>query len=390
MRTVVILMALAIAGCSAKTTTTGATGDAVVGLGQDATATADAGGDGAGADVAPVKCVGPNDVHVCDTTGECASGMYCDQCSKTCKASRNVCDPCTIDDECAGAENGSICIPYDKGGTFCGQACLGDAGCPKAFTCKAVAGSASMQCVPKNGSCAPGSGLCKTDAACPFQFICNPDYGACVKGCTDDLSCPQPEGAPTVCSLGHCVTPCTGDPDCAPISTDAKCVAQHCKIPGGCLTSAECDTSAKPHCLLTTHMCVAGCVDDGECHDAGLKCVNGQCAVKGCTMNFECSFGLVCNAGTGQCETPTLPYCGKCDDQDQNVTACGGKPAICQASQDAAGNKLGPYCYLPCSTDPTGQCPEGYGCQDVKDQNGAVTGQVCFRQCQYQPQTTTP
>ncbi len=388
MRKLVILLAAIIAGCGGKTATTGTTGDAVIGLGADVTATSDTFSDVKNGDIAAVQCVGPNDKHVCDTFDECASGEYCDPCSKTCKKSRTVCDPCSVDSECAGAENGSICIPYDKGGNFCGQACVGDAGCPKAFTCKAVTGSTSLQCVPKAGSCAPGSGLCKVDTDCPFQFICNAEYGACVKGCTADLACPQPVDAPTVCSLGHCVSPCTADADCAPLSTDAKCVDQHCKIPGGCISSAEC--AKEQHCVLVAHKCYPGCEIDSECQDASLKCDGGKCVVKGCTKNFECSFGKICNPGSGLCEDPTLPYCGPCDDQDQDVKACGGKPALCGKTKDSAGAEHGPYCFLPCSEDPTGPCPQGYGCQEVKDDKGVVQAKVCFRQCQYQPQATTP
>ena len=145
MRRLVLLLALGLAACGGKTTTTGTNADVATGLGQDATATTDgSGGDSHNGDVQAAQCVGPKDKHVCDTFDECASGEYCDPCTRTCLKSRGVCDPCTFDAECTGAENGSICIPYDKGGTFCGQACVGDAGCPKAYTCKTVAGSTSM------------------------------------------------------------------------------------------------------------------------------------------------------------------------------------------------------------------------------------------------------
>ena len=319
-----MLLALIASGCIGKATTPGT--DAASGLGSDVTPTTDTGSgvDGKNGDIAALVCVGKNDKHACDTFDECASGEYCDPCSKTCKKSRALCDPCETafdgqDAECAGAENGSICIPYATGGNYCGQVCLGNAGCPPTFTCKAVNGSANMQCVPKNGSCAPGSGQCKTDGDCPFQFICNPDYGACVKGCTTDLSCPQAGTTPDVCSLGHCVTPCSGDAECTTFSAEAKCLDFHCKIPGGCMTSAEC--AAEQHCALTTHKCVPGCQVDSDCQDASKSCDGSACVVKGCQMNYDCAYGEVCDAGTGKCGQPTLPYCGACDDQgDDHAT----------------------------------------------------------------------
>jgi hypothetical protein len=390
MRTIVRLLAIVSvatvfgAGCSGKTTAAAETSDAT-GLGGDVTPTT---GDAANGDILAVQCVGPNDKHVCDTFDECASGEYCDPCSRTCKKSRTVCDPCEVDAQCAGAENGSTCIPYAAGGNFCGQACIGDAGCPKAFTCKQITGVATKQCVPKNGSCAPGSGLCKLDSDCPFQFICNPEYGACVKGCTSDLSCPQVDTTPDVCSLGHCVTPCSADSECTGFAADAKCVDFHCKIPGGCLTSVECP--AEQHCPLATHKCAPGCETDSDCQDAAKSCENSACVVKGCTMNYDCAYGKVCNATSGACEDPTLPYCAPCDDQDQNVTACGGKPAMCGKTKDSAGKEFGPFCFLPCTTDATGPCPQGYGCQEVKDDKGVVQAKLCIRQCQYQPTTSTP
>ena len=382
-------VALLAAGCSSpSSTTTTSTTDA---LGSDATATTDAnaGDDGQGGDIAAVVCAAPNVMHECDTNDECASGQYCDPCLKTCQKTRAVCDPCTTDAQCGDESNKAICIPYAKGGNFCGKECLGNAGCDKGYSCKKLDGVASMQCVPNSGSCAPGSGACKIDADCPFQFICNPDYGACVKGCLEDLTCPQSTESPLVCSLGHCVAPCTKDADCTPISAEAKCVESHCKIPGGCLSSLECQP--EQHCSLATHKCVAGCTVDADCQDASQTCGNdGKCVHKGCTMNYECAFGEVCDAATGQCQDPGGLYCAACDDQDQDVKACGGKPALCSKVKDNTGAEFGPFCFIPCSESATGPCPQGYGCQEVKDDKGAVQGKVCFRQCQHVPQQSTP
>lgn len=382
---------LALAGCSQATPST--TADAATGT--DALALDLAGsdglasGDGQGGDIAAVVCAAPNVMHECDSNDECASGQYCDPCLKTCEKTRNVCDPCSTDAQCGDETNKAICIPYSVGGNFCGRECLGDAGCSKGYSCKKLDGVASMQCVPKSGSCAPGSGACKTDVDCPFQFICNPEYGACVKGCLEDTACGQSTTDPKVCSLGHCVPPCTKDADCAPLSPEAKCVESHCKIPGGCLSSLECQP--EQHCAMATHKCVPGCEIDSDCQDAALSCgAGGKCVEKGCTMNYQCAFGEVCDPATGKCQDPGGLYCAPCDDQDENVTACGGKPALCGKVKDNKDQEFGPFCFIPCSESATGPCPQGYGCQEVKDDKGVVQSKVCFRQCQHVPQQPAP
>lgn len=394
MRSIFILLAFCTLCACSKPATGSNPGDTVSSLdiqgsGSDISST-----DSKNSDIEAIKCLGKSDFHPCDNSDSCASGEYCDPCTFECKKSRKVCDPCLRDEECEGFLDGSICIPNPKGGSNCGKACASQpgssVGCDKGYLCQKIGNASSNQCLPKVGSCDPGAGACKVDTDCPFQFICNTDYAQCVKGCTDDISCPHDSGGnPTVCSLGHCVTPCTGDGECAPLASEAKCVDSHCKIPGGCLSSLECQ--AKFHCNLGSHKCVQGCEVDFDCQDAALACSNSQCVPKGCAMNWECAFGQVCNTGSGKCEDADPKFCGPCDDKDDTVAACGGKPAICGKTKDNKGTEHGPYCFLPCTSDPAGACPSGYGCQDVKDDKGNPTGnKVCFRECSYTPGKTTP
>ena len=329
--------------------------------------------------VEAVNCLQPG-AGECDENSECGSDFYCDTCLRKCLTPRKVCEPCTLNGQCDLADQGSLCLPYASGGTYCGRACIGDAGCPKGYSCKAVEGSDVKQCLPKAGDCAPASGACKTDADCPFTTICAADYGQCLKGCSGDNECPSGK----VCSLFRCVDPCSSDADCVSQSAEAKCVDKRCVIPGGCIGPADCVEKAT-FCDEEDNKCKPGCKTDFDCKEFGKKCEAGTCVTKGCVENWECAFGQVCNPGTGKCVVPPEPYCGACDAQDQEVKACGGKPAFCVGLKDENDKEVGDFCFLPCKSDPAGPCPQGYQCQDIKDQNGASQGTYCVRQCWVNP-----
>lgn len=338
-------------------------------------------GDGANAgDVAAQVCVAAGKGQ-CDTAAECGSEQYCDPCERVCRAPRLLCDPCQSDVQCEKAEFGSACIAYASGGTYCGRACLADAGCPgSAYTCKTVPGVKAQQCVPKVGSCGPVAGACTADSDCPFTTVCNKDYGACIKGCAADVECPSGK----LCSLFRCVAPCTTDGDCAALSSEAKCDAGHCKIPGGCLGPPDCPEKAT-YCDLDLHKCKAGCKTDFDCKEYGKKCEVNACVAKGCKENWECAFGEVCDPPSGKCNKAEGPYCAACKPDDDTVADCGGKPNKCFSFQDDAGAKLGDYCGLVCSEAASGACPQGYACQEIKDQDGNSQGKFCLRQCWISP-----
>ncbi len=329
-------------------------------------------------DIAATVCVAPGK-GACDAASECGSEQYCDPCSHTCETPRQVCDPCTSDAQCDLAEQGSVCLPYKSGGTFCGRVCLGDAGCPKGFRCVNV-GAKDQQCVPKTGSCGPLSGGCKTDADCPFGSICNAEYAQCKKGCGEDTECPTGK----ICTLFRCNPPCESDTPCQALAAEAKCEAGRCKIPGGCLGFADCVEKAT-YCDAVSHKCQKGCKLDADCKEFGVKCQAGSCVAKGCLENWECAFGEVCDPAAGKCKAAEGPYCAPCDAKDDKATACGGAPHKCFSFQDQDGNKVGDFCGLACSDAASGPCPQGYGCQELKDQDGKSTGKFCMRECWKKP-----
>ncbi|MCO4760653.1 MAG: hypothetical protein KC502_04070 [Myxococcales bacterium] len=349
---------------------TGATGDA------QASGDGTTGGDGS---IAAQECLAPGKGD-CDDNSECGSDFYCDPCTRKCLTPRKACEPCSVSSQCANAELGSACLPFLSGGTHCGAACLGDAGCPQGYACKTIKGVTAKQCVPKSGDCAPAAGQCKKDSDCPYTTICNAEYGQCLKGCTNDKNCPGGK----VCSLFRCVAPCADDAACVKLSAEAKCVDKHCKIPGGCLAANECPEK-ETYCDLNDHKCKPGCLTDFDCKEFGKKCEASKCIEKGCKENWECGFGQVCKPATGKCEKAKGPYCGKCDAQDDKATACGGAPHKCLSFQDENKKKVGDFCLLACGSDPAGPCPQGYQCQDLKDQDGKSQGKVCVRQCWIDP-----
>lgn len=368
-------------GCGTKTTSTG-TPAADVTPSDDQTAadtTTDDAADTATGEISATECVALGQGE-CDASSECGSGKYCDPCTRKCLTERGLCDPCEFDVQCEKAALGSMCLTFLTGGSYCGRACLGQAGCPLDHECKKVAPQGEMQCVPKSGSCAPQSGACKTDGDCPFQTICNADYGKCVPGCTQDENC----ASPNVCSLGRCVAPCAEDADCKVLSADAVCKDLHCKIAGGCLSSVECETP-ETHCNLKDHKCVSGCAVDADCKDFALGCENGKCVKKGCDKNWQCSFSQVCNTVTRQCQAAEGPFCAVCNPDDENVPECGGKPNACFKMSDADDKEMGAFCGLVCGNDPAGACPQGWGCMELKDDKGTSQGKYCLRQCWSKP-----
>lgn len=389
-----LLLAVSLAACSQPNATVSATtqppgtfSDVVSKL--DATSSTDAASspDALADTSAPPACATDAEAQ-CDVDSHCGSGQYCDPCARTCKPVRKLCDPCSADHECAKSvvdgKPWSACLSFAAGGSFCGLGCLADAGCGPGYTCAAVQGVAVKQCVPKTGVCGGGGGACQSDGQCPYGSVCSADWGVCVKGCTADTMC----ASGTVCALGHCVPPCTGDGDCADLSGQAKCLNQKCAIPGGCLDSSECPDKAT-HCDLASHLCKPGCQVDGDCKDAGQACVGGTCKAVGCSQNWQCALGQVCQVASGQCQPAGGKHCAVCDPNDQQVAACGGKPSLCIGFQDQAGADKGHFCALPCGNDPGGPCPQGWACKEIKDDKGASQGKFCLRPC-YQTPVPTP
>lgn len=320
------------------------------------------------------RCVPPGvaGLPTCSEDINCGSGHFCDTCAGVCRAPKLLCEPCANDGECA---DDGACLDFITGGRFCLKACVADNGCPQpGYQCKAITGTVFSQCVPLSGSCEQPV-LCTLDGECPFGEIC--DQGSCGPGCVDDPSCPDAQ----VCTAFRCVSACS---DSNPCPADQLCDADgHCAIEGGCVEAQDCE-EPETYCDLNTNLCVPGCLMDFDCKSSAKECVGGQCVEKGCAANYFCAFEEVCVLETGKCEPAPGPYCEP-DCDPQSDTACGGKPNWCISLQDKDGNDQGAFCFVACGPDPANACPQGYSCEQLTDQSGAVQGTVCMRDCTSSP-----
>ena len=320
------------------------------------------------------SCVAPGLPDLsCTEDKNCGSGNYCDTCAGACREKVGICDACT-DTNGRECKDDGACVDFATGGRFCLRACVADVGCPQpGYTCKEVPGAEFKQCVPL-GDCAKAV-LCEADSECDYGWVCGAD-GVCHPGCPSDDVCPDGQ----VCSVFHCVDQCPDKPCPAGQECDDS---GHCKIPGGCLEPKDCETP-ETYCDVTENMCKDGCLEDFDCKSSGKVCDGGKCIDAGCTANFFCAFGEVCNLASGACEPAPGPHCEMgCDPQAE--TSCGGAPPnACLSLQDKDGNALGDFCFVACETDPANRCPQGYQCQEVELGEGDVR-QLCFRDCTYDP-----
>ncbi|MBR58396.1 MAG: hypothetical protein CMH54_10290 [Myxococcales bacterium] len=326
-------------------------------------------------------CIETPQSLTCTEDKNCGSQNYCDTCLGYCFEKKDICAPCTANNQCNG--NGSRCLVFESGDSYCGRGCEGVIGCKDdshptsaGFDCIEIDGISQKQCVPLSGSC-ESPGLCEQDSDCPIFHICNLDIGQCAKGCADDAECPSQ----TVCSNLRCQAPC--DDPSNPCPDGFVCEDGHCNTVGGCLSPYDCPLP-ETYCDDATQECQPGCQQDFDCKSSKKICVNGSCEDKPCPGNFWCAFGQVCDGQTGQCETADGPYCAVCDPQGDHDAQCtpGGK---CISLQDDEGNDLGSFCGPPCGTDPLNPCPKGYQCNELQDENGQPAGAVCLRDCSYDP-----
>jgi len=326
---------------------------------QACTTTADCGGDVC--DTCLGVCVASRGSTACVSRANCGFDEYCDACVGLCVASATLCDPCSSDESCGEVED--QCLDYQSGGSFCGRAC---GSCPVGYTCHPDL----QQCVAISGDCVQVR-QCESALDCPAGQTCTPAR-VCAPGCDGDEACP----GDNVCVVGDCVPPCENDAAC---TAPATCVDRRCRVPGGCLSSRDCE-EAETYCDRNTFRCVPGCEVDNDCGTAASECSGGTCIVAGCRGNFSCAFGQVCDLDAGACVEPDGPYCDPCDGGD--IDSCGAR-SICGTFSDDDGNEEGAFCLVECSADPDNRCPQGYGCQDV-DVDGDQRS-VCYRICSRDP-----
>ena len=199
-----------------------------------------------------------------------------------------------------------------------------------------------------------------------------------MQGCPDDDSCPEGK----VCEAGRCIDSCEGNVES--ICPEGKiCVDGHCTVEGGCVTSADCP-EPETYCDLEQDLCVSGCELDSDCKSAGLQCDGGTCVPKGCTGNFFCAFGEVCNLTSGLCEVPADPHCEECNPGGDSACAPEGSSNQCLTFADEDGNEKGSFCLVSCGPDPENPCPQGYSCEEIEVEEGVSTP-LCVRDCSIPP-----
>ena len=113
-----------------------------------------------------------------------------------------------------------------------------------------------MACVPQSGMCDRVE-LCSSDADCPPDRFCG-ERGTCQPGCESDISCP----GDLLCQGIRCAPACGPENPCP---EGQMCENDgHCRVPGGCVTSAEC-MERETYCDREQLRCVPGCEVGHDC-----------------------------------------------------------------------------------------------------------------------------
>ena len=371
------------------------------------------------------KCIEVPDAKTangCREDKNCGSEAYCDACTKTCSPLLPACATCDTDRQCTGQMSHcvdtitvagltttlpqKVCAPWCPLST---GACAVEGAIPGTYMCALLDGDlVNGVCVPGNMNCGGLQARCEKDAdcgqgekcwldlhkcgcrdalSCGFGQACLPTTHNCVDGCTADTEC----GSKKVCNAGLCQDACTGSladsniQGCDdPVPMEGKewdCVKGHCSVPGMCFSPIDC-RDPETYCDADTRTCKAGCLIDFDCKSASKLCdsSNKVCIDRGCDANFWCGCGQVCNLGQSKCETAVGKYCQVCDQQADDP--CGDKDTLCIGFKDPKTNEdKGSYCMPPCGSDSKNPCPQGWQCQDVKDDKGVSQGKKCIRFC---------
>lgn len=324
----------------------------------------------------------PQEGNPCQNDLQCQVSDYCDVCDGQCRSRIKPCESCeyTLDGMSSSCErSGDICAAVgERGETFCLRSCVGQGSCDNlgpGYLCQTF-GTQGEFCLPERGECTALT-ECSRDAECASGSFCN-DRFQCQPGCVDDTSCSDG----LICQGLRCAPLCSADSDCT--AEGAVCEAEgRCRVPGGCQSSRDC-TEAETYCNLDTLRCVEGCQVDDDCLDASKECVAGRCRPRGCSRNYQCSFGQVCDLDSSMCVTAEGRHCeAGCDPSIEN--ACGMEGQRCLSLQDEEENPLGDFCFEPCQDEPNA-CPQGYSCETLEDPNAGEI-KLCIRRCDQNPMT---
>lgn len=361
----------------------------------------------------------------CREDKNCGSEKYCDPCGKVCRPLLPACGQCDYDEQCDGMMSRcvdsatvagvTVSLPYKICAPWCPlstKICAVADYPVGAYTCAEVGDPSNGVCIPTNLDCGQTPESCKSDADCPkgekcyedlrrcgcrdslscaFGEACHPITRTCIPGCTDDYEC----GAGKVCNAGLCSDACTGSLEDGnvfgcddPVPMEGKqwdCVDGHCKVPGMCFSPLDCQ-EPETYCDASTKTCRPGCLIDYDCGTSAKVCdtPNKVCVERGCTGNWMCACGQVCNLELQKCETAEGKYCEPCvqKQSEDDPEPCEDPDILCIGFENPdTGEDLGSYCMPPCSADPENRCPQGWQCQDIKDSNGKSYGEKCVRFC---------
>ena len=321
-------------------------------------------------------CV-PSTAQPCARDLQCATSDYCDACEGQCKPRVAPCEPCRDSASCA--RPGDLCAPVgDAGEPRCLRRCEGQGACDNlgpGYLCAPLplsggGVSAESYCAPEGGSC-EALAACDGDAACPPGHFCN-ERQQCQVGCANDTSCPTGQ----LCQGLRCAPPCAAAADCP--APGAACEGGRCVIPGGCASSRDCP-EAETYCDVAALRCVSGCQVDDDCLDANKECVGGSCRPRGCSVNYQCAFGEVCDLAARACVPAPGRHCEPGCDPGASETSCGDGGQRCLSLQDENEQPLGDFCFEPCAEEPNA-CPQGYQCMPLDDGAGGEL-RLCMRRC---------
>ncbi|MBI4817774.1 MAG: hypothetical protein HY791_16050 [Deltaproteobacteria bacterium] len=173
-------------------------------------------------DPSRLECVG------CRDASDCPQGELCDPGLGVCvrPAARDLCDPCTDDDQCGGPDDLCVGLIDAAGMSFIDRACgidCANLSCPSGFECLDVRNGTARQCRPgyamRNPTCTavrnlgssceyspnaldPGCGIPNLqDARC----VPTAGGGVCTVWCADDTDCPSGTSCVVAGDTGVCL-----------------------------------------------------------------------------------------------------------------------------------------------------------------------------------------
>ena len=169
--------------------------------------------------------------------------------------------------------------------------------------------------------------------------------------------------------LGFFLACSSAEPECSEelaCGFGAVCVQGVCTT-NSCANSSQCEM--EQYCDRGT--CEEGCASDKDCYPGDVcSPETASCEAEGCTdSHVDCAFQEYCNSITGECTPAGGYFCRECESDSD----CGGNGNVC-----INFGLQREFCGVTCQTK--SDCPSGFECYDVSDENGLSTKQ-CITYC---------